>query len=152
MNVTLNTLESNLWESANILRGPIDAVDFKTYIFPLFFFKRICDVWDEEYQEIVDETGEMSSWPGSLSRIASRSPKTAIGTTFAPKPPMSVQPCKSPCERSKRLTRTLCMAFLAMPSGLTKTDCLKNLIEHFSKLSFSNHNSTPIYSVMPTSI
>jgi type I restriction enzyme M protein len=30
----------------------VDAADFKTYIFPLLFFKRICDVWDEEYQEI----------------------------------------------------------------------------------------------------
>jgi type I restriction enzyme M protein len=45
-------------ESANILRGPVDAADFKTYIFPLLFFKRICDVWDEEYQEIVSDTGD----------------------------------------------------------------------------------------------
>ena len=52
--ITINQLESHLWESANILRGPVDAADFKTYIFPLLFFKRICDVWDEEYQEIVD--------------------------------------------------------------------------------------------------
>ena len=57
--ITLAQLESHLWESANILRGPVDAADFKTYIFPLLFFKRICDVWDEEYQEIVDETGEL---------------------------------------------------------------------------------------------
>ena len=34
-------LESHLWESANILRGPVDAADFKTYIFPLLFLKRI---------------------------------------------------------------------------------------------------------------
>ncbi|MFU3927174.1 type I restriction-modification system subunit M N-terminal domain-containing protein, partial [Pseudomonas paraeruginosa] len=56
--ITLGQLENHLWESANILRGPVDAADFKTYIFPLLFFKRICDVWDEEYQEIVDETGD----------------------------------------------------------------------------------------------
>ena len=37
--VTLGQLESHLWESANILRGPVDAADFKTYIFPLLFFK-----------------------------------------------------------------------------------------------------------------
>ena len=49
--ISLNQLESHLWESANILRGPVDAADFKTYIFPLLFFKRICDVWDEEYEE-----------------------------------------------------------------------------------------------------
>jgi type I restriction enzyme M protein len=49
MQITLSQLESHLWESANILRGPVDAADFMTYIFPLLFFKRICDVWDEEY-------------------------------------------------------------------------------------------------------
>lgn len=49
--IILVQLESHLWESANILRGPVGAADFKTYIFPLLSFKRICDVWDEEYQE-----------------------------------------------------------------------------------------------------
>lgn len=63
MSITLDQLESHLWESANILRGPVDAADFKTYIFPLLFFKRVCDVWDEEYQEIVAETGdEQLAW------------------------------------------------------------------------------------------
>ena len=33
--VPLNELESHLWEAANILRGPVDAADFKTYVFPL---------------------------------------------------------------------------------------------------------------------
>ncbi len=37
----LSTLEAHLWEAANILRGPVDAADFKTYIFPLLFFKSI---------------------------------------------------------------------------------------------------------------
>jgi type I restriction enzyme M protein len=61
--VSLGQLESHLWESANILRGPVDAADFKTYIFPLLFFKRICDVWDEEYQDIVSDTGdEQLAW------------------------------------------------------------------------------------------
>ena len=45
---TLNQLESHIWEAANILRGPVDAADFKTYVFPLLFFKRISDVHDEE--------------------------------------------------------------------------------------------------------
>ena len=50
--ITLNKLESHLWEAANILRGsPVDRTDWKSYILPLLFFKRICDVWDEEYQE-----------------------------------------------------------------------------------------------------
>jgi len=54
--VTLSQLESHLWEAANILRGPVDAADFKTYVFPLLFFKRISDVHDEEYQAALKES------------------------------------------------------------------------------------------------
>jgi type I restriction enzyme M protein len=49
-------LESYLWEAANILRGPVDAADFKTYVFPLLFFKRISDVYDEEYAAALAES------------------------------------------------------------------------------------------------
>jgi type I restriction enzyme M protein len=55
--ITLSQLESHLWEAANILRGPVDAADFKTYVFPLLFFKRISDAHDEEYQAALDESG-----------------------------------------------------------------------------------------------
>jgi type I restriction enzyme M protein len=54
--VELNELESHLWGAANILRGPIDQADFKSYVFPLLFLKRISDVYDEEYQEALDES------------------------------------------------------------------------------------------------
>ena len=57
--ITISTLESHLWQAANILRGsPVDRTDWKSYILPLLFFKRICDVWDEEYQTMVDTYGE----------------------------------------------------------------------------------------------
>src|SRR3954464_14872488 len=55
--LTLGVLESHLWEAANILRGPVDAADFKTYVFPLLFFKRISDVHDEEYAAALAEAG-----------------------------------------------------------------------------------------------
>jgi type I restriction enzyme M protein len=54
--VNLSQLESHLWEAANILRGPVDAADFKTYVFPLLFFKRIADVHDEEYRAAIAES------------------------------------------------------------------------------------------------
>jgi len=54
--ITLKQLETHLWEAANILRGPVDAADFKTYIFPLLFFKRISDVYDEEYAAALAES------------------------------------------------------------------------------------------------
>ena len=48
-----------MWESANILRGPVDAADFKTYIFPLLFFKRISDVYDDEFNgALADSNGD----------------------------------------------------------------------------------------------
>ena len=55
--IALNVLESHLWEAANILRGAVDAADFKTYVFPLLFFKRISDVYDEEYAAALTESG-----------------------------------------------------------------------------------------------
>ncbi|MCB0257019.1 MAG: type I restriction-modification system subunit M N-terminal domain-containing protein, partial [Anaerolineae bacterium] len=57
--ITLSQLESHLWEAANILRGsPVDRTDWKSYILPLLFYKRICDVWDEEYADTVEMYGE----------------------------------------------------------------------------------------------
>jgi len=53
----LSQLSGHLWESANILRGPVDAADFKTYIFPLLFFKRISDVYDDELAEAIEVSG-----------------------------------------------------------------------------------------------
>ncbi len=47
--ITQRELESYLWGAAVVLRGLIDAGDYKQYIFPLVFLKRISDVYDEEH-------------------------------------------------------------------------------------------------------
>jgi len=53
-------LEKYLWGAATQLRGTIDAGDYKQYIFPLLFFKRICDVYDEEYEiALAESDGDM---------------------------------------------------------------------------------------------
>jgi len=46
-----------LFDAANILRGPVDASDFKAYVFPLLFLKRISDVYDEERATALEESG-----------------------------------------------------------------------------------------------
>ena len=46
--ISQQQLEAYLWGAATLLRGVIDAGDYKQYIFPMLFFKRICDVYDEE--------------------------------------------------------------------------------------------------------
>jgi type I restriction enzyme M protein len=53
--LTLPQLESFLWKSADILRGKIDSSDYKKYIFGLLFYKRMSDVWDEEYESVIKE-------------------------------------------------------------------------------------------------
>lgn len=54
--ITLSQLEQYLSKAAWILKGPVDASDFKVYIFPLLFFKRISDVYDEEFKNAFEES------------------------------------------------------------------------------------------------
>lgn len=54
--MTQQELEKYLWGAAIALRGTIDAGDYKQYIFPLLFFKRISDVYDEEFQNALAES------------------------------------------------------------------------------------------------
>lgn len=56
--LTLDQLESHLWKAADILRGSIDSADYKHYIFGLLFYKRLCDVWEEEYEERMAKYGD----------------------------------------------------------------------------------------------
>ena len=53
--ISQEELERYLWSSAVLLRTHIDAGSYKQYIFPLLFFKRICDVYDEECAQILKE-------------------------------------------------------------------------------------------------
>ena len=88
--ITQQQLESYLWGAAVLLRGTIDAGDYKQFIFPLLFYKRLCDVFDEETQTALAESGGDSdvrrlpgepSLPGSgrrpLARSAAGRPRTS---------------------------------------------------------------------------
>ena len=56
--LTLDKLERHLWGAADILRGSIDSGDYKHYIFGLLFYKRLSDVWEEEYELLLEELGD----------------------------------------------------------------------------------------------
>ncbi len=56
--LTVQELEGYLWGAATILRGLVDAGDYKQYIFPLLFYKRLSDVWQEEYDEAFEQAEE----------------------------------------------------------------------------------------------
>ena len=55
--ITQQELESYLWGAATWLRGHVDAGDYKQFVFPLLFFKRLSDVYDEEYARALKESG-----------------------------------------------------------------------------------------------
>ena len=56
--ISVDEMKQFLWGAATRLRGQIDAAGYKEYIFPLLFFKRISDVYDEQYSDFVCEGGE----------------------------------------------------------------------------------------------
>ena len=58
MKLTQNELESRLWGAANALRGPVDPADFKTYVFPMLFWKWISDTWQHEHDLAVEKWGD----------------------------------------------------------------------------------------------
>src|SRR5258708_40326783 len=55
--ISQQQLESYLWGAATLLRGVIDAGDYKQFIFPLLFFKRLSDVYDQERAQALMESG-----------------------------------------------------------------------------------------------
>ena len=55
--ITQQELESYLWGAATHLRGHVQAGDYKQFVFPLLFFKRLSDVYDEEYDAALAESG-----------------------------------------------------------------------------------------------
>ena len=144
--VSERPLESWLWDAANILRGPVDASDFKAYVFPLLFLKRISDVYDEERAAALEESGgddEYASLPEQhrfqvpedchWSDIRARATNVGAAITAAMRGIEQANPDTlygvfgdAQWSNKERLSDAL----------------LKDLIEHFSKLPLGNHNVT----------
>lgn len=142
--ITLSQLESHLWESANILRGPVDAADFKTYIFPLLFFKRICDVWDEEFEEIVADTGdaELALFPESHRFQVPDDCHWNSVRTKASNLGAALQRAMREIEKANPNTLYGVFGDAQWTNKERLSDALlKDLIEHFSRISFGNKNA-----------
>lgn len=55
---TARQLFTHLYGACNILRGPINQDEFKSYVTPILFFKRISDVYDEETEDAIRQYGD----------------------------------------------------------------------------------------------
>ena len=75
--LTQKELEKYLWGAATTLRGTIDAGDYKQYIFPLLFFKRISDVYDEDVRETTVNIGQ--ALQNAMRAIEQANPDTLYG-------------------------------------------------------------------------
>ena len=74
--IPLEVLESYLWGAAVLLRGSIDATSYKEYIFPLLFFKRISDVWDEEYAAALAESDGDEDYAADAMHVVNIPPES----------------------------------------------------------------------------
>ncbi|MBL7906160.1 MAG: SAM-dependent DNA methyltransferase [Bacteroidales bacterium] len=137
-------LEKYLWGAATALRGTIDAGDYKQYIFPLLFFKRICDVYDEEFETALAESDndlEYASFaenhhfqiPGGAHWRDVRATTTNVG--------MALQEAMRAIEKANPETLFGIFGDASWTNKDRLSDeILNNLIEHYSqfKLNLAN--------------
>ena len=136
-------LESYLWGAATLLRGLVNASDYKQYIFPLLFFKRLSDVWEGDYHEAFAETQD----EGYSTATANDRFTVPEGAHW-----------KDVRDASRDVGRALLNAYQAIEAANPERlkgvfgsaawtdkaqlpdETLKNLIEHFSKQTLSLAN------------
>lgn len=140
--ITVLELESYLWGSANYLRNKIDAGDYKAYIFPLMFYKRICDVYDEEYQNALEESDGDKEFAASEINHQFQIPKGYHWNNIREVTKNVGQKIlKSMRQIEKTNPDTLFGIFGDVNWGNKERlsdETLVNLIEHFSKLTLSS--------------
>ena len=138
----LGQLESHLWEAANILRGPVDAADFKTYVFPLLFFKRISDVHDEERAAALAESNgdeEYAQFPQNYRFQIPAGCHWEDVRTVASNVGQALQKAMRGIEKANPETLYGIFGDAQWTNKERLSDALlKDLIDHFSRISLGN--------------
>jgi type I restriction enzyme M protein len=140
-------LFNHLFEACNILRGPINQDEYKSYVTPILFFKRISDVYDEETEKALRESGgdtEFASFdenhsfkiPDGCHWNDVRNASSNVGT--------AIINAMSGIERANPDTLSGVFSSFDDATWTDKSklsdDRLKNLIEHMSSIKVGNNN------------
>ena len=142
--ITQQQLESYLWGAATLLRGVIDAGDYKQFIFPLLFFKRISDVYDEEYERAMEESGGDVDYASFAENHRFQVPDCAhwrdvraVSTNVG----MAIQSAMRDIEKANPARLFGIFGDTQWTNKDRLTDAtLRDLIEHFSTLTLSLAN------------
>lgn len=136
------SLETHLFESANILRGHVDASDFKAYVFPLLFYKRLSDVHDEEYHMALEESDNDEEYAAMEVNHRFQIPKGFHWADLRKKTKNTgqfLQKALRSIEKANPDTLYGVFGDTNWANGEKVTDeLMTDLVEHFSRVNLSN--------------
>lgn len=144
---TSQRLFSHLFEACNILRGPINQDEYKSYVTPILFFKRLSDVYDEETQAALEESGgdeEYASFPENHRFIIPEGCHWRDVREASENVGVAIVNAMNGIERANPDTLSGVFSSFDDANWTDKTklsdERLKDLIEHMSKIKVGNNN------------
>ena len=162
MTLTQADLEKRLWRAADILRGQIDAADYKNYIFSLLFLKRLSDRFGEEVEEAVargvprstalhdaDEheffVPESARWPAIVADSRPQTGETLNAASY------EIEDANAP-RLNGVLTGTNWNDETKLGSPANRERIVRSLLNHFGELDLSDANLRPDGEAGPSNV
>lgn len=144
---TSQKLFSHLFEACNILRGPINQDEYKSYVTPILFFKRLSDVYDEETQAALEGSGgdeEYASFPENHRFVIPEGCHWQNVREASENVGVAIVTAMNGIERANPDTLSGVFSSFDDANWTDKTklsdERLKDLIEHMSKIKVGNNN------------
>lgn len=145
--ITLAELEQYLGKAADLLRGSIDQADFKAYIFPLMFFKRISDVYTEEFEEALAESDGDYEFAAFAENHRFAIPDGNLWTDVRNHTENIGSALQTAFREIEKANPETLYGIFGTANWTNKDKLpdrkLADLIEHFSTMTLSNVNVTP---------
>ena len=144
---TSERLFRHLFEACNILRGPINQDEYKSYVTPILFFKRLSDVYDEETDKALEESGgdeEYAAFPENHRFIIPDGCHWNTVREQSGNVGKAIVDAMSGIERAN--PETLSSVFSSFDDAVwtdkskLSDERLKDLVEHMSKIKVGNEN------------